>query len=55
MPVGEGKIDFGKDFKRLKDIGFEGTLNIELKKNDDRLLSRQRMEPILKELGINYE
>ena len=55
MPVGEGKIDFRKDFKRLMDIGFESTLNIELKKNADCLLGRQLMEPMLQELGIDYE
>ena len=53
LPVGEGKIDFKKTFKRLIELGFEGTLNIELpKSNEDRLLSKQRMEPILQELGV---
>jgi sugar phosphate isomerase/epimerase len=52
MPVGEGKIDFKKVFEQLINIGFNGTLNIELKKNDERLLSKQRLEPILKELGV---
>ncbi len=53
MPVGEGKIDFKKTFKKLIELGFEGTLNIELpKSNEDRLLSKQRLEPILKELGV---
>jgi len=55
LPVGEGKIDFQTVFKQLNDIGFKGTLNIELKKNDERLLSKQRMEVMLKELGIAYE
>jgi sugar phosphate isomerase/epimerase len=51
--VGEGKIDFKKTFKRLIELGFEGTLNIELpKSNEDRLLSKQRLEPILQELGV---
>lgn len=50
--VGEGKIDFKKVFKRLVEIGFKGTLNIELGKNEDRLLSKQRMVPMLKELGV---
>ena len=50
--VGEGKIDFKKVFKRLVEIGFKGTLNIELGKNEDRLLSKQRMIPMLKELGV---
>ena len=50
--VGEGKIDFPKVFKQLKEIGFGGTLNIELGKNEDRILSKQRMEPMLKELGV---
>jgi hypothetical protein len=34
-------------------IGFQGTLNIELKKNEDRLISKQRLEPILRELGVS--
>ena len=55
MPVGEGKIDFKPVFKALHAIGYTGTLNIELKKNDERLLSKQRMEPMLQELGIAYE
>ena len=52
LPVGEGKIDFRKAFKQLIEVGFKGTLNIELKKNDERVLSQQRMIPILKELGV---
>jgi sugar phosphate isomerase/epimerase len=52
LPVGEGKIDFKEVFEKLIAIGFDGTLNIELKKNDERLLSKQRMEPVLKELGV---
>jgi sugar phosphate isomerase/epimerase len=53
MPVGEGKIDFKYTFKRLIDIGFKGTLNIELpKSNEDRVLSKKRLEPILDELGV---
>ena len=55
LPVGEVKIYFKPIFKQLNDIGFAGTLNIELKKNDERLLSKQRMEPMLRELGIDYE
>jgi len=52
LPVGEGKIDFRKVFKQLIGVGFKGTLNIELKKNDERLISKQRLEPILRDLGI---
>jgi sugar phosphate isomerase/epimerase len=53
LPVGEGKIDFRKVFQKLIGIGFEGTLNIELpRSNPDRLLSKQRLEPILRELGV---
>ncbi len=52
LPVGDGKIEFKKIFERLISIDFQGTLNIELKKNDERLLSKQRLEPILKELGV---
>ncbi|HSB81592.1 MAG TPA: sugar phosphate isomerase/epimerase family protein, partial [Candidatus Methylomirabilis sp.] len=52
LPVGEGKIDFRSVLQGLKDIGFQGTLNIELKKNEDRLLSKQRLVPMLKDLGI---
>ena len=52
VPIGEGKIDFRRVLNLLKDIGFEGTLNIELKTNEDRLVSKQRLEPILRELGI---
>ena len=34
-------------------LGFKGTLNIELpRSNDDRALSKRRLEPILAELGI---
>ncbi len=53
LPVGEGKIDFKPVFEQLISIGFESTLNIELKKNDERLLSKQRLESILKDLGID--
>ena len=53
LPVGEGKIDFKAVFKRLIDINFKGTLNIELpRSNEDRLLSKRRLEPILDELGM---
>lgn len=53
LPVGEGKIDFKAVFKRLIDINFKGTLNIELpRSNADRLLSKKRLEPILAELGV---
>jgi sugar phosphate isomerase/epimerase len=51
--VGDGKIDFKSVFKKLIDIEFKGTLNIELpRSNEDRLLSKQRLEPILAELGV---
>ena len=53
MPVGEGKIDFRPVFEQLIALKFDGTLNIELKKNDERLLSKQRLEPILKDLGVS--
>ena len=53
LPVGEGDIDFKAVFKRLIDINFKGTLNIELpRSNEDRLLSKKRLEPILDELGV---
>ncbi|MBT8361799.1 MAG: sugar phosphate isomerase/epimerase [Desulfobacterales bacterium] len=53
LPVGEGKIDFKQTFKRLIEIDFKGTLNIELpRSNEDRLLSKKRLEPILEELGV---
>jgi sugar phosphate isomerase/epimerase len=53
LPVGDGDIDFKPIFQRLIDVNFTGTLNIELpKSNAGRLLSKQRMEPILKELGV---
>jgi sugar phosphate isomerase/epimerase len=53
LPVGEGKIDFRKVLELLKRIGFQGTLNIELpSSNEDRLLSKRRLEPILRALGI---
>jgi len=52
LPVGEGKIDFKKIFELLIGVGFKGTLNIELKKNEDRLISKQRLVPILRNLGI---
>lgn len=53
LPVGNGKIDFKRVFERLIQIGFKGTLNIELpRSNEDRLLSKRRLEPILEELGV---
>ena len=52
IPVGNGKIDFKRVFKHLMKVNFKGTLNIELKTNEDRLLSKKRLEPILDELGI---
>lgn len=53
LPVGEGKIDFKAVFQQLLDIDFTGTLNIELpRSNEDRLLSKKRLEPILAELGV---
>jgi sugar phosphate isomerase/epimerase len=56
LPVGDGKIDFKRVFKNLMEIGFKGTLNIELpKSNEDRALSKKRLEPILDELGILRE
>jgi len=51
LPVGEGKIDFRRILELLMGIGFKGTLNIELKKNEERLISKQRLEPILRDLG----
>lgn len=50
LPVGEGKINFKEVLAQLMDMGFEGTLNIELKKNEERLISKRRIEAILKEL-----
>jgi sugar phosphate isomerase/epimerase len=50
LPVGEGKIDFKPVFEQLISLQFDGTLNIELKENADRLLSKQRLEVILKDL-----
>ncbi|MEW6335131.1 MAG: sugar phosphate isomerase/epimerase family protein, partial [Thermodesulfobacteriota bacterium] len=56
LPVGNGKIDFKGVFAKLMKIGFKGTLNIELpKSNEDRALSKRRLEPILDELGILKE
>jgi len=53
LPVGEGKIDFRPIFKQLHEAGFKGTLNIELpRSNEDRALSKRRLEPILEGLGI---
>ena len=53
VPVGKGKIDFRKVLELLKRIGFHSTLNIELpSSNEDLLLSKGRLEPILRELGI---
>jgi sugar phosphate isomerase/epimerase len=53
LPVGDGDIDFKPIFQRLIDVDFKGTLNIELpRSNEDRLLSKQRMMPILDELGV---
>jgi hypothetical protein len=39
-------------FELLIGVGFKGTLNIELEKNEDRLISKQRLVPILNDLGI---
>jgi hypothetical protein len=37
-------------------VNFKGTLNIELpRSNEDRALSKRRLEPILAELGILKE
>ena len=55
LPVGEGKIDFLSVLKQLNDVGFKGVLNMELKTNQERLLSAERMIPMLNELGIQYE
>jgi sugar phosphate isomerase/epimerase len=54
LPIGEGRIDFRRVLNLLKDIGFGGTVNIELRTNEDRLLSKQRLEPILTELDIDH-
>jgi sugar phosphate isomerase/epimerase len=56
LPVGNGKIDFKRVFKNLLKLGYKGTLNIELpRSNEDRALSKRRLEPILAELGILKE
>jgi sugar phosphate isomerase/epimerase len=56
LPVGNGKIDFKHVFERLMKIGFKSTLNIELpRSNEDRVLSKRRLEPILDQLGILKE
>jgi sugar phosphate isomerase/epimerase len=56
LPVGNGKIDFKRVFENLMKVGFKGTLNIELpRSNEDRALSKRRLEPILAELGILKE
>ncbi|MBU2055780.1 MAG: sugar phosphate isomerase/epimerase [Proteobacteria bacterium] len=56
VPVGNGKIDFKQVFVNLMKVGFKGTLNIELpRSNEDRALSKRRLEPILDELGILKE
>lgn len=52
-PVGEGKIDFKTILEMLNRIGFKGTLNIELDKNEARVLSKRRLESILKDLSIS--
>jgi sugar phosphate isomerase/epimerase len=52
VAVGNGKIDFKRVFKALMKVNFKGTLNIELKTNEERLVSKKRLEPILDELGI---
>ncbi|MBW2440972.1 MAG: sugar phosphate isomerase/epimerase [Deltaproteobacteria bacterium] len=55
LPVGEGKIDFSSVLRQLNEVGFHGALNMELKTNQDRLLSAERIMLILNELGIQYE
>jgi sugar phosphate isomerase/epimerase len=56
VPVGNGKIDFKRVFENLMKVNFKGTLNIELpRSNEDRALSKRRLEPILAELGILKE
>lgn len=53
LPIGAGKIDFRKILELLKAIGFKGTLNLEVSTDEDRLLSKQKLGSIPKELGIN--
>ena len=56
LPVGDGKIDFKRVLGNLVKTGFKGTLNIELPwSNEDRVLSKHRLEPILAELGTPEE
>ena len=55
LPVGEGKIDFLSVLRQLNDVGFHGALNMELKTNQDRLLSAERIVSMLNELNIAYE
>jgi len=55
LAVGEGKIDFRSVLGQLNDIGYQGVLNMELKTNQERLLSAERMIPMLNELGIPFE
>jgi sugar phosphate isomerase/epimerase len=56
LPVGTGKIDFHRVLKNLAQLGFGGTLNIELPRSDeDRAASKKRLEPILAQLGLLEE
>jgi len=55
LAVGEGKIDFPSVFRQLNDIGYQGVLTMELKTDQERLLSAERIIPMLNELGIEFE
>lgn len=55
LAVGEGKIDFSSVLGQLKQVGYHGVLNFELKTNQERLISAERLIPMLNELGIEFE
>lgn len=54
LPVGDGKIDFKEVLSQLYEGGFKGAMNLEVPTVEGRLTSKERLVPILEELGIEY-
>ncbi len=47
LPIGDGNIDFGEVFDRLRGIGFEGTGTLEVGSEEDSIRSFVRLKEIL--------
>jgi sugar phosphate isomerase/epimerase len=47
LPVGDGTIDFGRIFRLLEDIGFEGTATLEVGSEDNCIKSLIQLREIL--------